>query len=102
MESKLVRLELTNKSILIINSNVKHELTGSEYPTRRKNCTDAASKLSLKSLRYANLSQLEEKISVSCDYICHSVAPSCFIVTYFYFPLTRANNDHTRLSVVSS
>lgn len=59
MESRLVRLELTNKAILIINSNVKHKLTGSEYPTRRKDCANAAAKLGVKSLRYADLKQLE-------------------------------------------
>lgn len=65
IESKLVRLELKDKSILIINSNVKHELTGSEYPNRRQNCVDASSKLGVKSLRYADMAKLDTSKSVS-------------------------------------
>lgn len=65
MESKKVRLQLSNKSILIINSNVKHKLTGSEYPTRRQNCADAAATLAVKSLRFANMHNLEEMKLVS-------------------------------------
>ena len=48
-------------AVLIINTNVKHELTGSEYPTRRKQCEAAASLLGVPSLRDATAELLEEK-----------------------------------------
>lgn len=48
-------------SVLIINSNVKHELTGSEYPTRRKQCEEAAAALGVRSLRDATTAVLESK-----------------------------------------
>lgn len=65
LESTLVKLELDSQSILIINCNVKHQLTGSEYPTRRQNCVDASKALSVRSLRYANMESLEAKKEVN-------------------------------------
>lgn len=46
--------------ILITNSNVKHSLTGSEYPTRRRQCEEAATILGKTSLREATMKELEE------------------------------------------
>ncbi|CAK6966794.1 galactokinase isoform X1 [Scomber scombrus] len=46
--------------ILITNSNVKHSLTGSEYPMRRRQCEEAASILGKASLRDATMKDLEE------------------------------------------
>jgi len=46
-------------SVLIINTNVKHELTGSEYPTRRRQCETAARLLGVPSLRDASAELLE-------------------------------------------
>jgi galactokinase len=46
-------------SVLIINSNVKHELVGSEYGERRRQCEVAARILGAASLRNASLDQLE-------------------------------------------
>jgi galactokinase len=48
-----------NVTVLIVNSNVKHELTGSEYAERRGQCESAAKKLGVKSLRDATIEQLE-------------------------------------------
>ncbi|XP_018417039.1 PREDICTED: galactokinase [Nanorana parkeri] len=48
-------------SVLITNSNVRHELTGSEYPTRRKQCEEAARALNKESLRDASMEELEAK-----------------------------------------
>ncbi|XP_067935297.1 galactokinase-like [Watersipora subatra] len=59
MESKQVQLRLPRQSLLIINCNVKHQLSGSEYPSRRQSCIDAASLLQVKSLRYADQTMLE-------------------------------------------
>jgi galactokinase len=47
-------------AVLIINTNVKHELTGSEYPTRRKQCEIAAKILGVPSLRDATADLLEK------------------------------------------
>ncbi|XP_059180935.1 galactokinase isoform X2 [Centropristis striata] len=46
--------------ILITNSNVKHSLSGSEYPVRRRQCEEAASILGKDSLRDATMKDLEE------------------------------------------
>jgi galactokinase len=48
-----------NVTVLIINTNVKHELAGGEYAERRRQCESAASKLNIASLRDATLRQLE-------------------------------------------
>jgi galactokinase len=50
-----------NITVLIINSNVKHELTGGEYATRRAQCESAAGKLGVASLRDVTLLQLESR-----------------------------------------
>lgn len=46
--------------VLIVNSNVKHELTGSEYPERRASCEKAAEILGVPKLRDATESMLLE------------------------------------------
>jgi galactokinase len=46
-------------TVLIINSNVKHELSGGEYAQRRGQCESAARALGVASLRDATLQQLE-------------------------------------------
>jgi galactokinase len=48
-----------NLTVLIINTNVKHQLAGGEYAERRSQCESAAHKLNISSLRDATLSQLE-------------------------------------------
>jgi galactokinase len=47
-------------TVLIINTNVKHELTGSEYPVRREQCEAAAKNLGVASLRDATSELLEQ------------------------------------------
>jgi galactokinase len=54
----LVPLSKPELSVLIINSNVKHELTGGEYAERRSQCEDAAQALFKVSLRDATLADL--------------------------------------------
>lgn len=49
----------SNVTVLIINTNVKHELTGGEYAERRSQCESAARKLSVAALRDATLSHLQ-------------------------------------------
>jgi galactokinase len=56
---ELVPMADPSVAILIINTNVKHELTGSEYPIRRKQCETAAKMLGVPSLRDADAKALE-------------------------------------------
>ena len=58
MEGKLVQLSDPSVVFLIANSNVKHELTGSEYSVRRKQCEEAAKLLGKKSLRDVSCEEL--------------------------------------------
>ncbi len=46
-------------AVMIINSNVKHELTGGEYAERRGQCEQASEQLGVRALRDATLDQLE-------------------------------------------
>jgi galactokinase len=46
-------------TVLIVNTNVKHELSGSEYAERRAQCESAAHKLGVSSLRDARFPQLQ-------------------------------------------
>jgi galactokinase len=50
-----------NVTVLIINTNVKHELSGGEYAERRGQCEAAARKLGVQSLRDATLELLESR-----------------------------------------
>ncbi|KFV59106.1 Galactokinase, partial [Gavia stellata] len=59
LETVLVPLTDASLAVLITNSNVRHTLTGSEYPTRRRQCEEAAAALSKASLRDATLAELE-------------------------------------------
>ena len=47
-------------ALLVINTNVKHELSGGEYAERRAQCEEAARKLGVKSLRDITADQLEQ------------------------------------------
>lgn len=58
-EPKMIPMDDPRVSVLIVNSNVKHELTGSEYPDRRRQCEKAAALLGVSMLRDATLPQLE-------------------------------------------
>src|SRR5690349_23632494 len=48
-------------TVLIINTNVKHELSGGEYAERRGQCESAARQLGVPSLRDATLGLLESR-----------------------------------------
>src|SRR5579885_435171 len=58
-QTELVPMNDPSVSILIINTNVKHELSGSEYPTRRRQCEAAAGVLRAASLRDVTAEALE-------------------------------------------
>ncbi|QNN24982.1 galactokinase [Planctomycetales bacterium ZRK34] len=57
-EAKQVPLDDPDIAVLIANTNVKHELTGSEYPTRRKQCETAAAAMGKSLLRKATMQDL--------------------------------------------
>ncbi|KAK2528466.1 Galk1 [Columba guinea] len=59
LETVLVPLTDASLAVLITNSNVRHTLTGSEYPTRRRQCEEAAAALGKESLRDATMAELE-------------------------------------------
>jgi len=65
-EVQLVPLADPDVEVLIINTNVKHELTGSEYPLRRSQCETAARTMGVRSLRDASPALLAE-FSASLD-----------------------------------
>jgi galactokinase len=50
-------------TVLIINTNVKHELSSSEYPARQKSCKKVAAVLDVPSLREATLEMLRKSSS---------------------------------------
>lgn len=61
LEATAVPLADPGLVILITNSNVKHALTGSEYPSRRRQCEEAAAIMGKSSLRDATRQDLEGK-----------------------------------------
>lgn len=71
--------------ILITNSNIRHSLTGSEYPTRRKQCENAAVVLGKRSLREATLQDLEGKIKKDFGTTMYVFNLGNFIIKYTYF-----------------
>ena len=58
-QPRLVRMADPALTVLIVNSNVKHELTGGEYAERRSQCEQAARVLGVPALRDATLEMLE-------------------------------------------
>ncbi len=60
-ETQMVPMTDPSIKVLIINSNIKHELTGGEYAERRSQCEAAAKALGVPSLRDASLALLEEQ-----------------------------------------
>ena len=59
MEARHVLLDDPSVSILIIDSGVKHQLSGSEYPLRRAQCEKAAKTLNVEYLRDVSRQELE-------------------------------------------
>ncbi|MFW6169089.1 MAG: galactokinase [Planctomycetota bacterium] len=59
-DAELVPMNDGDVSMLIANTNVKHELTGGEYAERRRECEEAAEQLQVASLRDCRMADLEE------------------------------------------
>jgi len=58
-QTELVPLRDPSVEVLIINTNVKHELTGGGYAKRRQQCEEAARTLGVKALRDATQAMLD-------------------------------------------
>lgn len=67
LKSTLIPLDDPNIVVLIVNSNVKHELTGSEYSTRRRQCEEAAQLLKKVSVRDATIQDIDYLKSLGTD-----------------------------------
>jgi galactokinase len=59
-QTELVPMSDPSVALLIINTNVKHELSGGEYAERRAQCEEATAQLGVKSLRDVTAEQLEK------------------------------------------
>ena len=59
LTGRSVALSDPTVAVLIINSNVKHQLSGSEYPERRAACLDSAAALGKESLRDVSMEEVE-------------------------------------------
>ncbi len=59
-QTELVPMSDPSVALLVINTNVKHELSGGEYAERRAQCEEAARNLGVKSLRDVTADQLEQ------------------------------------------
>lgn len=59
-QTELVPMSDPAVELLVINTNVKHELSGGEYAERRGQCEEAAAKLGVKALRDVTAEQLEK------------------------------------------
>ncbi len=59
-QTELVPMNDPGVEVLIVNTNVKHELTGGGYAQRRKQCEEAARILGVPSLREATAAMLEK------------------------------------------
>ena len=59
-KTELVPMSDPTVALLVINTNVKHELSGGEYAERRAQCEEAARNLGVKSLRDVTPDQLEK------------------------------------------
>ena len=70
MDTEAVPISDPDICIIVINCNVKHNLSDSEYPKRRKRCEEAAKILGLQSLRDASLSLLECKNILFLFWVC--------------------------------
>ncbi len=66
-ETRHIPMRDPEVSVLIIDSKVKHELTGGEYAQRREQCELAAKKLGVALLRDATMAQLDELSAQDLD-----------------------------------
>ncbi len=68
-QTQLVPMSDPSVALLVINTNVKHELGSGEYAKRRAECEEAAKIIGVKSLRDATPDQLEKAKSKLSDVV---------------------------------
>lgn len=68
-QTELVPMNDSSVALLVINTNVKHELGSGEYATRRAQCEEAARILGVPSLREATAQQVEGAKSQMSDVV---------------------------------
>ena len=83
MEATLVPMTNPDLAVLVTNSNVRHELIGSEYPTRRKQCETAAKTQGKPSLREVTMAELEGRIVLYSIFITTNIRRTLdlFVIT---------------------
>ncbi len=59
-QTQLIPMSDPSVALLVINTNVKHELSGGEYAERRAQCEEAARNIGVKSLRDCTPDQLDQ------------------------------------------
>lgn len=69
LDIKQISLTSDEVTLLIINSNVKHVLSSSQYPVRKEQCEQACKELGVDSLRDVTVEELEENVSL-LDEVC--------------------------------
>ncbi|GAB6021267.1 Galactokinase [Chamberlinius hualienensis] len=97
MESSLIPMTSNEVAVLITNSNVRHELTGSEYPSRRRHCEEAAKLLGADYLRHVtyqklldNKSKLDEVLFKRARHVISEIERTSEAAK------ALTNNDYTR------
>jgi len=69
-KTELVPMSDPSVALLVVNTNVKHELGSGEYAKRRAECEEAARILGVKSLRDATADQLEKAKGKLSQVVC--------------------------------
>ena len=69
-KTELVPMSDPSMALLVVNTNVKHELGSGEYAKRRAECEEAARILGVKSLRDATADQLEKAKGKLSQVVC--------------------------------
>ncbi len=96
LTKQFVSLDANELRVVVVNSMVKHELSGGEYGARRKQCEEGAKILGVKALRDATLPQLEaakSKLSEAVFRRCRHVIGEIARTTQFATLLGRKDYD---------
>lgn len=79
MGGRLVPIIDPDLIVLITNSNVKHELSSSQYPIRRQQCEEAAKIIGVDKLRDVSLNQLLGQDFISL-HVMESLLNHCILM----------------------
>jgi len=84
MEGSLVPINDPELIFLIINSNVRHELSSSEYPLRRSQCETATAAMGKAKLRDVTLTELKGRTPHPYLSIPLTIRQNINISTHYY------------------